>query len=332
MFKDESLISVITPAFNVEKFIGKTIESVLCQTFQNWEMIIVDDSSTDNTVRIAQSYAEKDIRIKVIELGYNSGRPAVPRNYGIKHARGEFIAFLDSDDIWFPSKLDKQICHFQNKEIVAVSSQALLIRGPLISRKYFYRKNRYIDYGYRDFLFHNYAVCSSVIVYKDIVSELKGFDEREDFLFIEDWELWLRVARMGRIRVLEEPLLYYRIQSAKKRGAVEVSKKCFLVLEKHTHFQQISRRDIKEAKANINLFIAYNLLRLLDCESQEYFKKAIKYSSNLKTKFKAVIGYLLSILPTEILKILFVMFYSLRAFTYTNKSSKLESIWAFPKK
>lgn len=104
MCKD--LVSIITPTYNCAKFIGATIESVLNQTYQNFEMIIVDDASKDNTEEVVKSF--KDKRIKYIRLSKNSG-PAVARNRAMEEAKGKYMAFLDSDDLWKREKLEKQI-------------------------------------------------------------------------------------------------------------------------------------------------------------------------------------------------------------------------------
>src|SRR5690625_4333075 len=109
---NQTLVSVITPAYNAERFIEETIESVLQQTYSEWEMIIVDDRSTDNTVAIIERYVKKDDRIKLIELPDNSGS-AVARNTAMDHARGRYLAFLDSDDLWLPEKLERQLKFMQ---------------------------------------------------------------------------------------------------------------------------------------------------------------------------------------------------------------------------
>lgn len=104
----QNLVSIITPNYNCARFISQTIESVLAQTYSDWEMLIVDDCSTDGSYEIALEYAAKDSRIKVIRNEKNSGA-AVSRNKAIEVAQGEFVAFLDSDDLWIPEKLEKQI-------------------------------------------------------------------------------------------------------------------------------------------------------------------------------------------------------------------------------
>lgn len=115
MIKD--LVSVITPAYNCAEFLGKTIESVISQTYTNWEMIIVDDCSTDNTADVVKNYS--DSRIKYFCLEKNSGA-AIARTEAMKIANGEYMAFLDSDDLWFPKKLEKQL-DFMNKNGYAFS-------------------------------------------------------------------------------------------------------------------------------------------------------------------------------------------------------------------
>lgn len=105
---DNDLVSVIIPTFNVADYIGETIQSVLDQTYKNFEIIIIDDCSTDNTCDIVNTYAEKDSRVKCIRQNENMGA-AVARNRGIEEANGRFIAFLDSDDLWDKEKLNIQI-------------------------------------------------------------------------------------------------------------------------------------------------------------------------------------------------------------------------------
>ena len=108
------LVSVITALYNAEEFIGHAIESVIHQSYPNWEMIIVDDCSTDDSRRIVAEYSARDTRINLIESKDNFGGPARPRNIGIQRSRGDYIAFLDADDFWFRHKLSKQTKFLQN--------------------------------------------------------------------------------------------------------------------------------------------------------------------------------------------------------------------------
>lgn len=108
-------ISVITPLYNAEKWLPQTVDSLIAQTYQNWEMLILDDRSTDSSYKLAKSLAGKDERIKVYQLGKNGGTAAA-RNKAIEEAEGRYIAFLDSDDLWHPQKLEKQIEFMQKHD------------------------------------------------------------------------------------------------------------------------------------------------------------------------------------------------------------------------
>ena len=109
-------VSIITPTFNSERFIAETIVSVQAQTYQDWEMIIVDDCSTDRTAEIVASFQEKDSRIKYFHNATNKGS-AFSRNLALQNAKGKWIAFLDSDDLWHPEKLEKQIEFMKKKQL-----------------------------------------------------------------------------------------------------------------------------------------------------------------------------------------------------------------------
>ena len=101
-------ISIITPAYNCEKYLEQSVDSVLSQTWQDWELLIIDDCSKDNTYALMQKLAKKDERIRILQNPQNSGAAAT-RNNGVRQASGEWIAFIDSDDLWEPDKLEKQM-------------------------------------------------------------------------------------------------------------------------------------------------------------------------------------------------------------------------------
>lgn len=109
------LVSIITPSYDCADFIGETIDSILSQTYTNWELLITDDCSTDKSRDIIREYADNDSRIKLLKLEKNSGA-GVARNNSIKEAKGRFIAFCDSDDRWFPDKLEKQLAFMAAKD------------------------------------------------------------------------------------------------------------------------------------------------------------------------------------------------------------------------
>lgn len=132
MKENNPLVSVITPSYNSEAYIEQTIESVLSQTYPNWEFLITDDCSIDGTWEILQVYAKKDIRIKIFKLKLNSGA-GIARNNSIKHAKGRYIAFLDSDDLWLPEKIEKQVKFLLENDLAFTYSsyQKINLKGKL---------------------------------------------------------------------------------------------------------------------------------------------------------------------------------------------------------
>jgi len=295
----EPLVSIVTPTYNAGQFIAEAIESVIKQSFADWEMLVVDDGSTDDTNLVVQAYLSRDHRITYFSLGCNSRRPSVPRNYGIRRAQGKYVAFLDSDDAWHPSKIEKQLAFFRDKGIVGVGTDAIFISETPYYRQIYYGKGRegYIDYDYRYILHDNPIRTSSVIVRKDELLAVGGFDENLDFRFIEDWDLWLRMAREGKFRILEDRFLFYRVFTDKSRDKADSARRCFKVLEKHLGLGYINQEDTKESRASINLAIGRGLLHADDPKCRQYFLKAIRDSSLHSKRLRALIGYLLSFLP-----------------------------------
>lgn len=125
------LVSVIMPAWNAERFIGETIESVQAQTYTAWELLITDDGSTDATAEVIRGYARRDPRIRLFRFPRNTGLAARARNYSLSRAAGEYLAFLDADDLWHPEKLAKQVAHLEaNPEADAVCTWYTVFGDP----------------------------------------------------------------------------------------------------------------------------------------------------------------------------------------------------------
>lgn len=200
-------ISIITPSFNSEKFIAKTIESVLDQTYKDWEMIIVDDNSTDNSIDLINSYMQKDERIKCSALEKNSG-PAVARNHAVKEAKGRYIAFLDSDDLWTPDKLSKQISFMQEHDIALSYTGYYQIEeksGEVIEQIHVPKK---VDYS--ELLKQNIIGCLTAIYDTEKIGKvyMPNIRKRQDF------GLWLKILkRVPYAYGIDEPLAYYRVRT-----------------------------------------------------------------------------------------------------------------------
>jgi len=202
---NNDLVSIITPSYNSEKFISKTIESVLSQTYQKWEMIIVDDCSSDNSNEIIKEYIKKDERIRLIKLEKNSG-PAVARNRAIKEAKGRYIAFLDSDDLWLPDKLKKQIKFMEKNNLSFTYSAYKLINEEDKELGIFIPKE---EIKYEDLLKTNYIGCLTAIY----DSEKLGKLYMPNILKRQDYGLWLKILKqIKKTKAILEPLAIYRIR------------------------------------------------------------------------------------------------------------------------
>lgn len=198
----EKLVSIIMPSYNTGRFIKDTIGSVLCQTYSNWELIIVDDCSTDDTDEIVAPYLT-DQRIRYIKNDVNSGA-AVSRNRALREAKGKWIAFLDSDDLWLPEKLEKQIRFMENgnyhfsytryEEIGEDSeSRGIEISGP----------SRITKRG-----MYNFCWPGCLTVMYD--AEHVGLIQIEDIKKNNDYAMWLKVCKKADCYLLDETLAKYR--------------------------------------------------------------------------------------------------------------------------
>lgn len=199
------LVSIITPIYNAEKFINETIQSVIEQTYENWELILVDDCSTDSSAMLISNFAKQDTRIKYFKLDQNSG-PAVARNIGIDKASGQFIAFLDSDDMWVNTKLEIQISFMKENNIAFsfTSYKTIKENGE--------KSNKSIKVPltvtYKQLLSNTIIGCLTVIIDKSLVGEFKMPLVRAG----QDTATWLSILKNGVIaHGINHPLAYYRL-------------------------------------------------------------------------------------------------------------------------
>ncbi|EOP70693.1 N-acetylgalactosaminyl-diphosphoundecaprenol glucuronosyltransferase [Bacillus cereus VDM006] len=202
----ESLVSVITPSYNSSPFIKETIESVQAQSYSNWEMIIVDDKSTDDSVHVIKQYIEKDPRIKLITLTQNVGA-ARARNIALKEAQGDYIAFLDSDDLWLPTKLKEQVAFMQNGNLAFSFTSYSLIDEQGNSMNIKVNAPKVVDYKY---LLGNTTIgCLTVMLDRHQLKQIEM-----PVIQPEDTALWLALLRLGyQAYGLQKILSKYRIVS-----------------------------------------------------------------------------------------------------------------------
>lgn len=208
------LVSIIMPAYNAEKYITEAIESVQNQTYANWELLVLDDGSSDNTPSIILKKCEEDKRIQFYQNAVNMG-VAKTRNKGVELSRGEWIAFLDSDDKWDDQKLEKQMKAVEehcDAALFFTASSFMSENGHPLS--YILQVPEKVFY--KDLLKQNVISCSSVLVKKDC---LKAYPMPDMKLIHEDFAVWLQILKEGNYAVgINEPLLTYRLSANSKSG------------------------------------------------------------------------------------------------------------------
>ena len=202
----EPLVSIITPAFNSQKFISETIQSVIDQTYQNWEMIIVDDGSTDDTVAIARSFAENDQRIQLYTSDKNKGT-GIARSRALERCNGTFISFLDADDLWQPKKLQKQIDFLLEKQLPFTFSfyDCINERGDLLHRRVEAPKTL----TYSQLFLCNYVGNLTGIYSVSYFGKIAINKSRKR----QDWILWLTILKqIKKAEPVTESLAFYRVR------------------------------------------------------------------------------------------------------------------------
>ena len=213
--KKMPLVSVIIPMYNAEKYIEETLTSLKNQTYDNYEVIIVDNASTDSSVSISQKMASYFNTFLIVQSEVNSGGPAKPRNIGINNASGEYIAFLDSDDLWHKDKLLIQLTLMQENNYNFTCTSRLLIDE---DSNQFERKVDKIFpgktgcYSISDLIRRNNITTSSVVVKRDLLRK-SYFVESSAVACVEDYLLWLNLFNLSECHFyhVKEPLVLYRL-------------------------------------------------------------------------------------------------------------------------
>lgn len=198
----EALVSIIMPNYNAAAFITASIESVLAQSYPYWELIIVDDASTDDSIASIEKLITKDLRITLIKLSKNSGT-AVARNKALDIAKGTFIAFLDSDDRWHPEKLAIQV-GFMQQQHCALSFTSYVVVNEFGDRIKVLKAKQQVSYN--DLLKNNFLGCLTVMYSVPHIGKVYFplLKKRQD------WALWLKITKNNNIaRGIEQPLAYY---------------------------------------------------------------------------------------------------------------------------
>lgn len=233
----DKTVSVIMPVYNAEKFLDIAIQSVLSQTYRQWELWVVDDCSTDRSGSIIQNYVERDIRIHHLKTSHSSGSPTLPRNIGIRFAQGRYIAFLDSDDVWFPNKLEEQLQLFNDSQTAIVYSDyekmteigkrdGRIIKAPACV-------------NYKCLLLGNVIGCLTAVYDTSKVSKVYFSEESH-----EDYIMWLSILKKGYIaKNTNTVTALYRVRnhsvSSNKLKALSWQWNIYINVEKTGYFKAV---------------------------------------------------------------------------------------------
>ncbi|MBD5132450.1 MAG: glycosyltransferase family 2 protein [Clostridiales bacterium] len=255
------LVSIITPSYNSAEYISETIESILAQSYKNWELLITDDCSQDRTLDIIANYASKDSRIKFFSLAGNSGA-AVARNNSIKYANGRYIAFCDSDDCWYPTKLEEQIQFMQKMECALsyTSYDVINEKGQIIGFVECLKSLSFLQIVRDNSIGCLTAMYDTAKIGKTYMPLLRKR---------QDWGLWVKIIKnYGKAYGLQKSLGIYR----KRTGSISSNK-------------------IEMLKYNINMYnkvLKYNKflsgVLLIGYYMPYYFYKKIKQKISYKKK------------------------------------------------
>ena len=257
-------VSVIIPTYNREKYICETIDSVLSQTYKDYEIVVVDDGSTDETGKLLLQYGGK---IKYIYK--ENGGTACARNLGILNSEGEFIAFLDDDDLWLPEKLKIQMeVFYANPDLGFVCSQAYVIdvSGVIIKK---WGQGMFNYETFESLYEADFVLTLTVLAKRRCINEVGLFDEQ--LLTSEDYDLWLRLAKKYRFKHINLPLAKYRLHRGNK------SKDYDLRLRAHQIIDNKYNKDIGFLRKKIKTAKDYFLFGTHYYSDNNFYKAAVHY-------------------------------------------------------
>lgn len=281
------LVSVIMPLYNGISFVDQAVQSVLDQTYNNWELLVVDDGSKDESFQRAKYWEKQDVRIHALQHqnGANKGVSAT-RNLAIKNSRGEYLALLDCDDTWVPDKLDIQIDFMlKNPDIVMTYAQAQVIDEkdqPIHDAAVLLKMGRPPIFGngggketihFEDVIFKIWVPASTAVIKKDISVECGNFDETLP-VQVEDILLFTQIAEKGPISFMDKVLLNYRVHSSQWNTKLDKKRKLkgkFLYL-----LHLISKVNIKNREL-LSSFIIWDLFREIVHYSISYSRFDLKF-------------------------------------------------------
>lgn len=290
------LVSVIMPAYNAERYIAESINSVCAQTYPDWELIVIDDGSTDNTASVVRRLATADTRIHLITQP--NGGPARARNAGIAVARGDLVAFLDSDDLWVPHKLTAQIVAIDSEAVDLVFSDGWIFPEDEVAaetQSFWMVAGRFSGAEmFRLGFAGNRISVLSVLARRDALARVGFFDEDVRVSSCEDYDLWMRLAENGAAFYgMSDKLVRYRLRSGSlsHRDSLDPSlaaiihpeksqslKASIVLLKKHEHRGLVAPQQVRQRFHSLyRALVAAALAEGDIVAAQAYAKESLPY-------------------------------------------------------
>ena len=279
------VVSVIIPMYNGERFILSAVSSVLRQTYRNFELIVVDDGSIDESERIVSGIWDK--RISVYRKA--NGGPASARNYGIVRAVGDWVAILDQDDLWYPDKLSRQMHLAKTGKYGLIFTDAVVLNMSLAKRD-LQRKIKWSSlyslnggFIFRELWLQNFILSSSVMFPRKVWESLGPFREEQDYFGVDDYEYWLRIAQWKQVGFVGQVLVERRVHGgnysySSKKARVDMLRSGMKIIMDYLcklnicSSNCISKRDLSNVYLNLVDIFIYNMQPL---ESIRYFALAV---------------------------------------------------------
>ena len=290
--KFSPLVSVIMNCYNGAKYLDESIQSVISQTYDNWELIFWDNRSEDKSSEIFKKYQDK--RFKYFYANKHTSLYEA-RNLAIQKSTGDFISFLDTDDLWDKQKLEKQMDYFDDHSIGLVYSNYWLVKKDLRKKKISFRKKLYRGDVYNELL-NNYNIgILTVIIRKKNYEELKKkFDER--FSIIGDFDLFLRLSKLCKFESVQTPLAYYRLHG-KNLSTIHKEKEIEeLTIWLRENEDTLNKFNVKRIKKNI-----YRR-KFVNCKMDGNYKECLNILLNSGLNLLNLKNLIIFLLPVAILK------------------------------
>jgi glycosyltransferase involved in cell wall biosynthesis len=282
--KNNPFFSIIIPTYNHAHLINRCLDSVIAQTFNNWEAIVINNFSTDNTIEVVGGY--KDPRIKLINF-YNNGIIAASRNVGIKNAQSEWICFLDSDDWWYPEKL--KICQLYTDyfNFIYHALDSYSVEGKS-KRSRFKGRKLHGDY-FCDLMINGNGISnSSVVVKKELLNKVGEMSEDRELVAAEDYDCWIRIAQIdNRFKYIRKFLGAYWVGN----NISKASEKIILVEQFMTmkYIGRLNDDDKIQTLCNLSYRLGRFYQMLYDNEKAFYCFKKSSHSKSLAIKLKSAL-------------------------------------------